>query len=141
MSISRYNDGKNNRIDLHDVGKLVWLFEQDMCCALCELCEDYLQEKSDDDASRAQAPQQQLIRLLITESVETLYTKFEVARFKKNGIRVRLTVSQQAAILYLLQFYGGYVVGSCELLDALNMQFTKVIRSPLGIFHNINQLS
>lgn len=140
MSIDKYNSGKTNRIDLYDVGKFVWKFEQDMCYALYELCNDYLQEQSDDNDSRAQPPQQQLMMLLLTEAVEAIYSKFESARFRKNGIRVRLTVSQQAAILYLLQFYGGYVVGSCKLLDELNMQFTKVIRSPLGIFNNIHQL-
>lgn len=129
---------KTNRTDLHEVGKLTWKFEQDICAAMYELCAAHLQQRTDDEQARAQAPQQQLIRLLLAEAIETLYTKFECARFAANGTKIRLTIVQQSALLYLLENYRGHIVGSAQLLDKITMQFTRVTRKPLEMIKQLN---
>jgi len=129
---------KTNRTDLHEVGKLTWKFDQDICAAMYELCANYLQQRTDDEQARAQAPQEQLIRLLLAEAVESLYTKFERARFAANGTKIRLTIVQQAAVLYLLENYQFHVLGSVELIDKITMQFTRVTRKPLEMIKQLN---
>ena len=127
---------KTNRTDLHEVGKLTWKFDQDICSAMYELCAAHLQQRTDNEQARAQAPQEQLIRLLLAEAVESLYTKFERARFS-GGTKIRLTIVQQAALLYLLENYQGHIVGSANILDKITMQFTRVTRKPLEMIKQL----